>query len=98
MKVPQGANYVKITLNPDCFEYNLVYQALITSANPNQNAPQQNFNNLKIEKIYNPQVFDRFTSELKRTLLKNPRQKIQDMVKFLFHGTSMTDVAKIYDS
>ena len=51
-----------------------------------------------MEKIYNPQVFDKFTAELRRTLIKNPKQEIRDMVKLLFHGTFLNAAETVLNS
>lgn len=42
----------------------------------------------KVEKIYNPISFDRFTGELRRTLKKYPQKKTWELVKLLFNGTN----------
>jgi poly [ADP-ribose] polymerase 10/14/15 len=46
---------------------------------------------IKIEKIWNPSIFDRFSGELRRTLKKYPYKRLCDIMKLLFHGTSKTD-------
>lgn len=53
---------------------------------------------LKLEKIYNPCIFEKFTGELKRTFKKHPEKNQWDMVKLLFHGSGQTPPMDIYDS
>ena len=45
---------------------------------------------MKIEKIYNPTIFDKFAGELKRTLKKYPAASVWDLAKLLFHGSNNT--------
>lgn len=53
---------------------------------------------IKIEKIYNPTIFDKFTGELKRTLKKYPQCSVWDLTKLLFHGSNNTKPSDIYTS
>jgi hypothetical protein len=53
---------------------------------------------IKIEKIYNCVVYEKFINELKRLLRKYPNKKLPDMMKHLFHGTNATDPKLIYES
>ena len=53
---------------------------------------------IKIEKIYNPVVFDKFTGELQRMLKKYPSKSTWELVKLMFHGSTGTDPKIIYES
>jgi hypothetical protein len=52
----------------------------------------------KIEKIYNPTLYERFLLEFKFMLKKHPNKEASDIVQHLFHGTDLTMPSKIYDS
>lgn len=52
---------------------------------------------IKIEKILNCVVYEKFVNEFKRTLKKYPNKQVSDIVKHLFHG-SLTDPQLIYAS
>lgn len=55
-------------------------------------------NIIKIEKIYNSVIYERFINEFKRMQRKYPNKKINDMMKHLFHGSRTTDPKLIYGS
>lgn len=57
-----------------------------------------NGNIIKIEKIYNPTIFDKFTGELRRTLKKYPLSSVWDLTRLLFHGSNQTKPSQIYAS
>lgn len=45
---------------------------------------------IKIEKVYNCVLYEKFMNEFKRMLRKYPKLQVTDMVKHLFHGTRAT--------
>jgi hypothetical protein len=45
---------------------------------------------IKIEKIYNCVIYEKFMNEFKRMLRKYKDLKINDIVKHLFHGSRQT--------
>ena len=53
---------------------------------------------IKIEKIYNPTIFDKFSGELRRTLKKYPNGSVWDLTRLLFHGSNNTKPSQIYAS
>ena len=53
---------------------------------------------LKIEKIMNSNIFDKFTLELRKTLKKYPSKKSWDLIKLLFHGSKNTSPEIIYST
>jgi len=44
-------------------------------------------NILKIEKMYNCVIYEKFINEFKRMLRKYPLKNFNDIMKQLFHGT-----------
>ena len=44
-------------------------------------------NILKIEKMYNCVIYEKFINEFKRMLRKYPMKNVNDIMKHLFHGT-----------
>lgn len=55
-------------------------------------------NIIKIEKIYNCVIWEKFINEFKRMLRKYPQKKVNDIMKHLFHGTRAADPKLIYAS
>lgn len=53
---------------------------------------------IKIEKIYNCVIYEKFINEFKRMLRKYKDLKINDMLKHLFHGSRGTQPDLIYGS
>ena len=53
---------------------------------------------IKIEKIVNCVVYEKFLNEFKRMLKKYPHKKVTDIMKHLFHGCKQTDPKLIYGS
>lgn len=53
---------------------------------------------IKIEKVYNCVIYERFINEFKRMLKKYPHKKTKDIMKHLFHGSNVTDPKLIYES
>jgi len=50
-------------------------------------------NIIKIEKICNCVVWEKFINEFKRMLRKYPLKKVCDIMKHLFHGTRGADLS-----
>lgn len=75
-------------LDPSSFDFHLVSTAFFKTLNlnPLQIANIQGFQYkiiqkiIKIEKIWNPTIFDKFKGELKRMFIKYPTWKVWDMV------------------
>ena len=55
-------------------------------------------NIVKIEKISNCVVWEKFINEFKRMLRKYPQKKVNDIMKHLFHGTRAAEPKMIYAS
>jgi len=53
---------------------------------------------VKIEKIFNCVIYDRFINEFKRMLKKYPLKQTKEIMKHLFHGSNATDPKLIYES
>ena len=53
---------------------------------------------VKIEKIYNCVIYEKFMNEFKRMLRKYKDLQINDMLKHLFHGSRQTKPDLIYGS
>jgi len=53
---------------------------------------------VKIEKMYNCIIYEKFINEFKRMLRKYPQKNVHDIMKHLFHGTRATDPKLIYAS
>jgi hypothetical protein len=53
---------------------------------------------IKIEKIYNCVIYEKFITEFKRMLKKYPNLKIDDILKHMFHGSRDTEPHLIYGS
>ncbi|TNV73266.1 hypothetical protein FGO68_gene4052 [Halteria grandinella] len=53
---------------------------------------------IKIEKVYNCVLYEKFMNEFKRMLRKYPNLQVTDMVKHLFHGTRATSPKQIYET
>jgi hypothetical protein len=69
---------------------------------PNPNPAAANMGNqpriIKIEKMYNCIIYEKFINEFKRMLRKYPMKNVHDIMKHLFHGTRTTDPKLIYAS
>lgn len=65
--------------------------------NPFGGAPGGNYRIIKIEKIYNCVIYEKFCNELRRMIRKYPQKNINDIVKHLFHGCRGTDPKIIYE-
>lgn len=105
MQLPPGKKIARQVLKPGEFEYDMCNLAVMKTINYhdagiNKYAKSgigrndqftQNVKITRVEKVYNPCTFDRFTGELRRTLRKYPQKKIWDLVKLLFHGTNNTN-------
>jgi hypothetical protein len=103
IKVPRGKSFGIQTLSPDDLDYKIIKTAFETTQkhkfnknNSNQN--DYNYKIVKIQKIYNPNIMDKFSSELKRCLRKYPRTRVYDLLQLLFHGTKSTKPIEIYAS
>ena len=55
-------------------------------------------NIVKIEKVRNCVVYEKFIGEFKRMMRKYPNKKVTDIMKHLFHGCKQTDPKLIYSS
>ena len=53
---------------------------------------------VKIEKIHNVVLYEKFMNEFQRMLRKYPHMLIEDMMKHLFHGTRATGPEQIYST
>jgi hypothetical protein len=53
---------------------------------------------IKIEKITNCVIYDRFINEFKRMIRKYPNKKTTAIMKHLFHGPNQTKPELIYGS
>ena len=53
---------------------------------------------LKIEKMFNPTIFDKFAGELRRQLKEYPGASVWDITRLLFHGSNQTTPSQIYAS
>eukprot|EP00347_Sterkiella_histriomuscorum_P007801 403347509 len=53
---------------------------------------------VKIEKIFNKSLYERFTTEIKFMKQKYPEKEFEDMLQHLFHGSRNVDPSLIYDS
>ncbi len=53
---------------------------------------------IRIEKIYNCVIYEKFMNEFKRMLRKYPNKNVNDIMKHLFHGSKNTSPALIYES
>ena len=53
---------------------------------------------VRIEKIFNCVIYEKFINEFKRMLRKYPQKNVKDLMKHLFHGTRSTDPTMIYKS
>lgn len=51
---------------------------------------------MKVEKVYNSRIYDRFVSELGAISKKHNGKEALSLLKHLFHGTSATPPSKIY--
>ena len=51
---------------------------------------------IRIEKIHNVVLYEKFMNEFQRMLRKYPNLQIKDMMKHLFHGTRATSPKQIY--
>ena len=51
---------------------------------------------IKVERIINSIIFDKFKCELQRTLRKYPDKSLFEIVKLLFHGTKSVAPSEIY--
>ena len=94
MKVSRRESFTMDHLKANCFEYKLIEKAFVDTAF----GKLPNLKIVKIEKIFNPCIFEKFTGELKRTLKKHPEKNQWDMVKLLFHGSGQTPPVDIYAS
>ena len=56
-----------------------------------------NYRIIKIEKVYNCVIYEKFVNELRRMIRKYPQRNINDIVKHLFHGCRGTDPKLIYE-
>jgi len=54
------------------------------------------FEVVKIEKIFNCVIYDKFANEFNRVIRKNPEKKLKDICKHLFHGTRASDPKLLY--
>ena len=103
MHVPRNEHFVIKTLVNTDFEYKMVAEAFFATSEGKYNPDMGNVSRyipksktIKIEKIYNPVIFDKFAGELRRTLIKYPSKSTWDLVKLMFHGSGTTDPKLIY--
>lgn len=92
-----GKHMVMEPLSKSSFEYEFIKKAFMsTSKGDVYNASGSGMGGylscdtlkvLKIEKIYNQIIFDKFKGELQRNLRKYPNKSIWDNVKLLFNGS-----------
>eukprot|EP00347_Sterkiella_histriomuscorum_P021089 403335296 len=59
---------------------------------------QPKANVIKIEKIMNKSLYERFVIEIKFMSEKYPQKDFEDIMQHLFHGSYQTDPQQIYDS
>lgn len=110
-KLNNHNNNFGLALGPGRFNVNNMYGAGFGVANINAMYPQSLFANpvgrpfgvntgqvIKIEKIYNCVIYEKFMNEFKRMLRKYKDLKINDIVKHLFHGSRQTEPHLIYGS
>ncbi len=53
---------------------------------------------IKVEKVFNCVVYEKFINEYKRMLKKYKNKNTTDIMKHLFHGCNATDPKMIYES
>lgn len=79
------------SLPADSLEYKLIYEMFARTIGANASV-------LQIERLYNPNVQERFRMEVKISAKKYPTKTPSDLIKFLFHGARDTNSDLIYMS
>eukprot|EP00347_Sterkiella_histriomuscorum_P016706 403352164 len=90
-------------------DYDFVSEKFLSTFNPNPANPNAgilfargpaiaNVQIVKIEKVFNCVIYERFIQEFKRMLRKYPHRTTKYILKHLFHGPNQTDPKLIYES
>ncbi|CDW84239.1 poly adp-ribose polymerase member 14-like protein [Stylonychia lemnae] len=109
LSIQSGQIYCKELLQSTSLEYQFVQQKFISTFHDNRIRQQSSLNNqinaaqlkpniLRIEKIYNCVIYERFVNEYKRMLRKYTNLQPSQILKHLFHGTKETQPQLIYES
>jgi len=95
-------NYRIVELSETDIEFILCKKAFELTINKHMNFHDQNYvpehKVVKVEKIFNESIFEKFTLELRKNLQKYPNKSTWDLVRLLFHGTSGTAPKDVYTS
>eukprot|EP00347_Sterkiella_histriomuscorum_P005950 403354638 len=71
---------------------------VVVVAQQQQQIQQPRVKVIKIEKIFNKSLYERFVNEIKFMMKKNPEREFEDILKHLFHGSRNVEPSLIYDS